>query len=214
MVDPASILTVGHSNHPFEAFARILTLNGVDVVADVRSAPYSRYASHFNRGSVSTALRRVGIGYVFLGQELGGRPGDPGCYEGGRIRYDRVARTTPFQAGLARVVRGARDRRVALMCAEREPLGCHRTLLIAQELDGRGVPVEHIHADGRTESHTGAMDRLLEILGMAPEDDLFRRQQPRAGLIAEAVARQTGRTGYVHESAAREPAARDEPSHD
>ena len=127
---------------------------------------------------------------------LGGRPQDPACYEDGRIRYDRVAATASFRSGLARVVQGAARYRIALMCAEKEPLDCHRTLLVARSLDAQGVDIAHIHADPAhpLEPHRAAMDRLLDSQKLPREDDL---SGTREEFIATAIARQSARFGYV-----------------
>ena len=195
--EDGTVLTIGHSNHPVEAFVELLSRHRVTALADVRSAPWSRFNPHFNREPLAVALKSEGIRYVYLGRELGGRSDDPSCYENGRIRYDRLACTDRFKDGIDRVARGAAEHRVALMCAEKEPLDCHRTLLVGRALDERGVKVEHILADGRLEPHAMAMDRLLARCGLAPEGDLFRRQQPREELIAEAIVRQTERAGHA-----------------
>ena len=175
----------------------LLRRHRVTALADVRSAPYSRFNPHFNRELLAASLKARGIRYVYLGRELGGRSDDPDDYEEGHIRYDRLARTDRFKDGIDRVARGAAEHRIALMCAEKEPLDCHRTLLVGRALDRRGVKVEHILADGRLEPHTMAMDRLLARLDLDPEGDLFRRQQPREELIAEAIVRQTERAGHA-----------------
>lgn len=188
-----SVLTIGHSNHPWEAFAALLERHGVGAVADVRSAPYSRFNPHFDRETLAGALKGRGMAYVYLGRELGGR--DPECYEGGRIRYDRIARTERFRDGIERVVRGAREHRIALMCAEKEPLDCHRTLLVAPALEREGIDVMHVHADGVLEPNAEAMDRLLDKFDLRPDGDLFRR--PREELVAEAIALQARRVAHT-----------------
>lgn len=197
-----SVLTIGHSNHPMETFLELLIRHGVTALADVRSAPYSRFNPHFSREPLAGILEAQGIRYVYLGCELGGRSDDPACYEHGRIRYDRLARTDRFREGLERVMRGAAEHRIALMCAEKEPLHCHRTLLVARALDGQGVNVAHILSDGRIEPHAEAMERLLAGFDLHPEGDLFRRQQTREELIAEAIARQAERVGHAVERSA------------
>jgi uncharacterized protein (DUF488 family) len=189
-----AVLTIGHSSHPIEAFVELLRQQGVTAVADVRSAPFSRFNPQFNRGAVEQSLRSCGIKYVFLGHELVGRSSDPSCYENGKIQYARLARTSLFQSGLSRLIQGSREHRITLMCAEKEPLECHRTLLVARALDERGVAVEHIHADGRLEPHRAALMRLLDVVG--PAQDLFRTLDQ---LIAEALARQEERIAYVDE---------------
>ena len=197
-----SVLTIGHSNHPVNAFVALLQQYGVTALADVRSAPYSRFAPQFKREPLERILKEHSIKYVFLGRELGARPDDRFCYENGRVQYARLARTDLFRSGLDRVVRGANDYCVALMCAEKEPLECHRALLVARALDELGVPVEHILPDGRLESHGDAMLRLLKVVGL-PSEDLFRS---RRELIALALAQQEERIAYVDEKLVAEAA--------
>lgn len=186
------LFTIGHSNHVLDAFLRLLRTHGVSAVADVRSAPYSRYCPHFSKDPLSRSLGDAGMKYVFLGRELGGRSDDPSCYENGRIRYSRLRRRPAFREGIERLKKGAADRRIAVMCAEREPLECHRTILVSPVLDKEGLSVAHIHADGRLEAHKEAMDRLLDLAKL-PRDDLFRSREE---IVAEALRRQEERVAY------------------
>jgi uncharacterized protein (DUF488 family) len=190
---PNPILTIGHSTHPLNRFVALLKRHGVTAVADVRSTPHSRFNPQFNKAELERSLKAEGIRYVFLGRELGARPDDPSCYEKGRVQYARLARTEAFRQGIERLRHGAIEHRIACMCAEKEPLECHRTLLVARALDTEGIEVAHIHADGRLESHAAAMDRLLDLTGL-PRDDFFRS---RAELVAEALARQEEQVAYV-----------------
>ncbi len=191
-----TIFTIGHSNHEQDAFVAMLVQHGITALADVRSLPRSRFNPQFNREELSRTLRDNDIRYVFLGRELGGRSDDD-RYEPGRTRYERVALTARFQSGLKRLRDGAKTYQIALMCAEGEPLICHRTLLVAHALDGLGASVQHILPDGSLESHGEAMKRLLTQLGMDTEDDLATNQ---AETIAVAVAHQAGRVAYVRPS--------------
>jgi uncharacterized protein (DUF488 family) len=159
----------------------------------VRSSPHSRFNPQFNKAELGRSLAAVGIRYVFLGRELGARSDDPACYEKGRVQYARLARTATFRKGIERLLKGAAEHRIACMCAEKEPLECHRTLLVARALAAEGVEVAHIHADGRLEPHAAAMERLLDIAGL-PRQDLFRS---REDLLAEALVRQEERVAYV-----------------
>ena len=136
---PVQVLTVGHSNHSPEAFLALLTRHGVTALGDVRSAPWSRFNPHFNRKALSASLPAGGIAYAWLGRELGGRPDDPACYEDGGLRYDRLAQTALYRQGIARVLRGAAEHRLALMCAEKDPLHCHRALLVSRSLEDEGL---------------------------------------------------------------------------
>jgi uncharacterized protein (DUF488 family) len=194
------VITIGHSTHAIEAFVDLLRKHGVTAVADVRSAPFSRFNPQFNKDALDQRLRSHGIKYAFLGRELGARSDDRSCYENGRVVYARLARTDLFHQGIERVIRGSEEHRIALLCAEKEPLECHRTLLVARALDERGIEVAHILADGRVESHRNAMERLLDMTGL-PREDLFRSREE---LIAQALARQEGKVAYVDEKLAAE----------
>lgn len=189
------IYTIGHSTHAAEVFLGLLREHGIEAVADVRTSPFSRYNPQFNRENLERTLSESGIRYVFLGKELGARTDDRSCYDQGRVRYARLARTDFFQSGIKRVIQGAGRFRIALMCAEKEPLECHRTLLVAKALVAGGQPVFHIHADGHLESHEDAMERLFDMSGV-PRQDLFRTKEE---LFAEAFEKQEAKVAYVEE---------------
>ena len=190
---PQTVFTVGHSTHPQEKFIGLLALHGITALCDVRSAPFSRVNPQFNRDQLKKALSDQGIKYLFLGKELGARSDDPACYEGGKVQYDRLSKTELFQQGLTRIQDGmAKGFTIAMMCAEKEPLECHRTILVARHLACLGIDVQHIHASGRLESHADALQRLARMVGLG-EDDLFRSAQD---LEAEAYHRQAERIAY------------------
>lgn len=195
-----TIFTIGHSTHSLEDFLGLLKQHGVTALVDVRSTPYSRFNPQFDKDSLERSLRSAGIEYVFLGHELGARSNDPSCYLNGRVQYKRLAQTELFRSGIERVIRGARGHRIVLMCAEKEPLECHRTLLVARALDERGVAVVHILGDGRIESHHDAMRRLLDVTGVPPQD-LFRSQDE---LIEEALSQQERKVAYIDAKLAAE----------
>jgi uncharacterized protein (DUF488 family) len=171
-----TVYTIGCSAHPIEHFIQLLKLHAIAAVADVRSVPYSRLHPQFNREPVSAVLKNSGIDYIFLGKELGARSDDPNCYVNGKVQYDRIAATDLFKQGLERLERDMQARRIAIMCAEKEPFQCHRTILVSRRLAERGVEVIHILADGALETHAAVMSRLLKKLHI-PEDDLFRSHE-------------------------------------
>lgn len=191
------IFTIGHSNHSIEDFFALLADNGVNLVVDVRSAPRSRWVPHFNPDNLEPALERVDIDYAYMGRELGGRPNDRSAYEeDGRVSYERAAMADDFSDAIASLIRQAGERRIVLLCMERDPLECHRALLVARALTEQGVEVRHILQDGDVESHEALMDRLLESFGLPPQPDLFRT---REDVIADAIRQQAGRVAYVAE---------------
>lgn len=191
------VWTVGHSTHDLATFLGLLRGAGITAVADVRSSPFSRHTPWFNRAELKAALAAEGIAYSFLGRELGARPEDRTVYRDGTARYDLIERTAFFGEGLDRVLAGAAKFRIALMCAEKDPLDCHRNVLVARALAQRGVEIRHILADGRVEPNGETEQRLLSLVGktsfdmFAPADEqLALAYTERAARIAytEAVA--------------------------
>lgn len=192
-----TVYTVGHSTHPVERFVQLLRRNEITAIADVRSQPYSRMNPQFNRDALRGTLKEAGIAYVFLGRELGARSSDDSCYVNGKVQYDRLAGTTLFCEGLDRVEQGLAKHRIALMCAEKDPLTCHRSILVCRHLVARDIGVSHILEDARIETHDAAMVRLLRELRIESAD-LFRSQRD---LFAEAYALRGDEIAYVDKSA-------------
>jgi uncharacterized protein (DUF488 family) len=164
MMNP--LFTIGHSNHSPEKFVELLEYRGITALADVRSLPYSRYLPHFNQPALKTLLPQAEIRYVFLGAELGARPDNPDCYVEGKALYEKIAATDNFQKGLQRLLKGANDYRIALMCAEKDPLTCHRAILICQHLLSFNLEIGHIHSNGELEYHEQLEERMLEAQGL------------------------------------------------
>jgi uncharacterized protein (DUF488 family) len=187
-----SLLTIGHSDHAAGAFIDLLQQHGVTALTDVRTSPYSRRYPQFNREALSADLERSGIRYVFLGAELGARRSEPECYADGKAQYSLIARSPLFAQGLERVRQGADKYRIALMCAEKDPLTCHRAILVCRHLRDSILLIQHIREDGRLESHEELEARLLAVSGRA-EGDLFRS---RAELLEEAYDWQGDRIAY------------------
>ena len=148
-----TIYSVGHSNHSLAHFLALPAKWRIEVLVDVRSRPYSRYCPHFCRDALAAAVRSAGLQYLHLGDQLGGMPDDDRFRDQrGKIDYRRVAADPRFVRGLDRLIAGATRHRTAMMCAEEDPLRCHRYHLITTALRNRGVTVVHIRGDGRLES--------------------------------------------------------------
>lgn len=162
-----SIYTVGYSTHEWPAFLALLRGAGITAIADVRSHPQARLPS-YRQENLAPALRAEGIAYVFLGDHLGARRVEPECYIEGRADYDRVAQLPAFREGIARLERGSADHKIALMCAEKEPLDCHRGVLICRTLVDEGWRVGHVLADGSVEDHRGTEQRMIAMVGVDP----------------------------------------------
>lgn len=194
------LYTIGHSNHAFEHFIRLLGKHNVGTVIDVRSSPYSKYAPQFSKAELHHGLDAAGFEYVFLGRELGARREEEACYVNGQAKYDRIAHVPRFREGLKLVLERHAQGRVALLCSEADPLTCHRTILVCRELLRLqpDLNIAHILPDGVIESHHAAEQRLMKLHKLEPE--LFGDLTTTAGLIARAYELQGEKIAYKRSS--------------
>jgi uncharacterized protein (DUF488 family) len=161
-----ALYTVGHSNLELPLFLKLLKNAGIELLVDVRSRPQSGRFPQFNQAVLDKQLESEGITYLFLGEELGGRPDDQDAYgPDGRVDYHARRKSYAFGAGLERVLRELQSHALALMCAEEDPLECHRFLMICPELVASGVKPLHIRKGSRLETQESAETRLLESNG-------------------------------------------------
>lgn len=192
------VFTIGHSNLEFIKFLALLKQHGIQAVADVRSSPYSQYNPQFNREPLQRVLQEHNISYVFLGDELGARRAERECYVNDRADYALIAHTPAFNRGINRVIQGAARMRIALMCSEKNPLDCHRCILVSPHLRERGLQVFHILADGTIESHEQTEHHLLHLFEL-PERELFRTPDE---IVAEAYKLQGDKIAYQEDTLA------------
>jgi len=154
-VSASRIYSIGHSNHVIEKFLQLLELHRIDVLVDVRSVPASRFAPQFGHARLRASVVDAAREYVFLGKELGGRPGGAEYYDDeGHVLYGVRAAAPDFVDGLARLAELSARRRVAILCSEENPESCHRRLLVSRALAPRGIGVEHIRGDGRLQQES------------------------------------------------------------
>lgn len=191
------ILTIGHSSHVIEAFIELLKIHGVTALADVRSHPVSKHFPQFSKDALAESLRNASIAYVFLGKHLGARSQNSACYKNGKVQFDLLAREPLFQEGLNRVLQGAESYCVAMMCAEKDPLDCHRAILVSRQLYATGTAVSHILADGSLEPHQDMEHRMLEKYRIPIAGDMFRSPgeclQEAYAVHGEKIAYEDGR---------------------
>jgi len=192
------LLTIGHSNMPAEHFIGLLRGAGVNALADIRSTPASRHFPWFSKKNLAARLQQEGMLYLPFGDTLGGRPRDADLYRDGIADYEAMAKRPEFHSGLDRLLAAAARHRLCLMCAEREPLDCHRCLLVARALAARGLAVGHILHDGTVEPHAAIEQRLVaeygevaDLFGAGQSDRLaaaYRRRARAAAYRAKAVS--------------------------
>lgn len=162
-MDGTTVYTIGHSSHSLDEFLSLLSASGITAVADVRSSPFSKRSPHFNRRALEASLREQNIDYRFFGKALGGRPSDPRLYVDGTADYEAMAECTSFKEAIDRVLKGAKKHRLALMCSERDPIECHRCLLVGRALSKRGLNIIHVLPDETSQSQQAVEARLLKL---------------------------------------------------
>ena len=171
------LFSIGHSNIAEQQFLALLRGAGVTSIADVRSVPHSRFYPWFSQKQLSASLAAADIGYAAMGDTLGGRPRDDGLYRDGVADYEAMAARPEYAAGLGRLLDAVARSQVCVLCAEREPLDCHRCLLVARSVGERGLTVGHILHDGSIEPHAETEQRLLALRGYGDDRDLFASGQ-------------------------------------
>ncbi len=181
------LFTIGHSNHAFERFLALLRAHDLACVADVRSRPYSRHVPQYGRRWLERELPRCGLGYLYLGDGLGGT-----AASGARPQLDLPFRERTrhplFQEAIGKLEQALRSSRTILLCRERDPLDCHRFHLVCRYLRHRPLDIQHVLPDGSLETQAAAERRMTLRLGAAPaqaslfeetEDDTIERAYER-----------------------------------
>jgi len=187
-----TLYTIGYADLRMDRFIHLLKGRAIEAVADVRSSPFSRYYHEFNRENLSSSLKHNGIKYVYLGRELGARRTEEECYVNERVSYDLVYKTEAFQEGVRRLLSGLGKMSVVLLCAEKDPIDCHRAILICRYVRDYPVSIQHILHSERIESHRELEMRLLRLLGL-DNMELFRTQHD---ILQDAYGRQAGRIAF------------------
>ncbi|MCI5218538.1 MAG: DUF488 domain-containing protein [Candidatus Electrothrix sp. LOE2] len=186
------LFTIGYSPHVFDTFLDILKKYNITAIADVRSSPYSQFKPEFNREQFNEFLKKHNISYVFIGDLCGARVEEPSCYINGKVDYSLLANNPNFLEGLERIKQGMKKYRVALMCAEKDPITCHRAILICRNLLASEIKIKHILSDGKVEEHKDSEQRLLKLFKL-DHPELFRSEQQR---LDDAYSRQGEKIAY------------------
>jgi len=181
------IFTIGHSNQDTQSFLRLLSDNSVEILADVRSSPRSRFASQFDSTNLKRALSNKGMKYLYFGDELGGRPSHPSMYDReGHALYQLMANSPLFLGAVQRLLQELKRHRIAVMCSEEDPTKCHRYLLIGRVVRQRGVRVLHIRADGRVQTDE-ELEEVNDQEPIAAQSAMFPEQKEGSWRSARSI---------------------------
>lgn len=187
------IYTIGYSTFEIDEFIRIIKSHGITAVADVRSSPYSKFKPEFNKKEFQKELKKSDLTYVFLGQELGARVDMPDCYVNNKVDFKLVAQHAFFLNGITRIRTGMEKYNIVLMCAEKDPITCHRTILICRALRAFKIEILHILENGQIERHSDIEQRLLTLFNLQ-EPSIFETTEQR---INQAYDLQAERIAYT-----------------
>jgi uncharacterized protein (DUF488 family) len=158
------IFTIGYSGFQIDEFVRVLRENEIAAVIDVRSSPYSGYHVDYNKEPLKRVLKNNGIAYRDYSVEFGARQTRTEFFAPeGYLDFKKYVLSDSFQEGVTRIERGIEAGYTpALMCAEKDPMNCHRTIMVGRWFHDHGYTVRHIQPDGIVESHDSVERRLRE----------------------------------------------------
>lgn len=191
------LYTIGYSGFTIDNFIDVLKINSVNAIADVRSTPYSKFKPEYNREKLKSILNSNDIEYVFLGDLCGARIDDQECYRNGKADYSLIAQHPKFREGIKRIRKGLEKYRIALLCAEKDPVSCHRMILICRHLRSDEIKIFHIIDFNIMLTQSECEARLLKLFGL-DQPEIFRDVNEQ---INEAYQRQAEKIAYVSETA-------------
>lgn len=191
-----TLYTIGYSCFTIDSFISALKNHDISAVVDVRSTPFSRFKPDFNRDNIKLSLNNEDITYVFLGEQCGARTDAPDCYLNGKVSYAKLAENAEFKNGLGRIMNGMNKYKVALMCAEKDPISCHRAILISKNIQSKDVLIKHILENGDIEEHSKSELRLMKLYGL-DQEDLFNSFEDR---LSDAYEQQAKKIAYAEET--------------
>lgn len=194
---PTLIYTIGHSNHKIEEFIQLLQNYGINCVCDVRSTPYSRFTEQYNQENIKEVLEKCNIRYLFFGEEFGARREEKSLLTDGVVDFEKVSKNERFLSGVLRIKNGIeKGYKIILMCTEKEPIECHRTILVSRNLYNIGMEVEHILPDGTVKKHEKIEEELVDKYFMNINQlSLFDIDEPK-DYLAEAYRKANHEIGY------------------
>ncbi len=200
---PKQCFTVGYGNYPIDRFITFLQNINIDLIIDVRSSPYSRFNPHFNRENLENSLNRSDIGYRYLGDKIGGRYTDPGLlYPDGTVNYRKVQNTEKFQEGITDVLSIiSSGKKLALMCAEKEPERCHRFALISPVLQAKGISVIHVRPEGKLQTNEELEHELVKPVGDSKQTTIIDDPVDQIEIMYEKQNKKIAYKGKDHKSA-------------
>lgn len=192
------VFTIGYSGFLFEDFIRVLKYYHINSVIDVRSQPYSKIHPEYNKEQLSSALRGVRIYYKNYRKEFGARQLDPFLYPNGYLDFTLFSKTTPFQEGMDRIINAMPlGYRFVFLCSEKDPITCHRCIMVARSFYQRNIEVKNILSDCTFETQEQIENRLVDLYFQDRDQlSLFEPQLPWDEMVKQSYKKQNEKIGY------------------
>ena len=196
------IYTLGHSNYPFDKFIEILKKYDINCVVDIRSTPYSKYNTQYNKEFLHETLKNLGYTYIYMADEFGAKRRTRNSYnDEGYADFDKVILEEDFKKGIERLKVGcAKNYKIVLLGAMQEPIRCPRAILLGRELIKEGFNVKHIMHEGDLKTQDELEEQLLEKYfeerNQLTMDSLLGNAMSREDMIKESYKLANKEIGY------------------
>lgn len=157
--------SVGYSNRKLEDFIKLLLMYKINCIVDVRSVPYSKYEGSlaYSRDNIKKMLNKYGIYYIYMGKELGAR-NEEAFDENVKVSYEAIRQTDNYKNGIERLIDGInKGYHVAIMCAEKNPVNCHRGILIGHDLKKKNIDVIHVIDKDLVKLQTDIEEEIMDM---------------------------------------------------
>ena len=199
------LFTIGHTNHSREDFLKLLKQHEITYLLDVRSTPFSQYTSQYNKDVISEFLQKSGITYCHMGKFFGARPEDKSLYtKENYLDFEKMRASELFKKGFDNVMKGLADgNNIVLMCTEKDPMDCHRAIMVARGFELQGIDANHILPDGKLQTQKELDARLLDRYFADRHQMSFLSnisEIPEEELLVEAYRKRNAEIGYHNDS--------------
>lgn len=194
----SEIYTIGYSGFQLENFINILKYYGINGLIDVRSNPVSKFYTAYNQQELSPSLKENAIAYRNYKAEFGARQIEQKYYPNGYLDFRLFAKSERFQEGMNRLINAMpMGYRFVLMCSEKDPISCHRAIMVAREFDDNNVSVNHIMADGNICTQKDIENRLVDLyFPNHNQISFFSPQLTWNEMVNESYIQQNIKIGY------------------
>lgn len=196
MVD--TVFTIGYSGIKINDFITMLIRKNISLVIDVRSLPYSRYYSDYNKENLYNILKKNGIYYRNYAIEFGARQENLQYYPRGYLDFEMFAKSDNFLTGVDKLKKSMeQDYTFVLMCSEKDPLMCHRAILVSRAFHVAGYNVQHLLYNNKIVTQIDLEERLLnKFFPDRNQISLFTNTLSPQEYIDEAYRKQNANIGY------------------